>query len=301
MNCTADIIEVVELCEGDWSLGIAPASGAIVWCAYDQSEILRRTRLQSERVRSPFQFSCFPLAPYSNRIRHGRFDFGGQSISLAPNAKGHAHPLHGEAWLGRSKLTSCTNASVELEFVHDGKTGWPWAFSLLQDIVLDQDSLIVRMTLRNEADTAMPAGLGLHPYFSAPEKARLQFEAEGVWLADSENLPRAWRAATDEFSFASARPLKGVALDHCFTSWRGPARIEWEDRPYGIEITADPALNFAVVYVSPEENCFCFEPVSQMNDAVNWMRQRADTGIHMLAPQEIWSVEARLRVVEKSK
>ncbi|WP_165793463.1 aldose 1-epimerase [Hyphococcus luteus] len=301
MSSATGILEVFELAADGWSLGLAPSSGAIVWCAYEQSEILRRTKLQSNWRQDPFSFSCFPLAPYSNRIRDGRFEFDGKTVRIEPNAPGHAHPLHGTAWRGEWSLSSQSENAAMLDYVHHAGKAWPWSFSLAQKIVIENDALSIRLMLRNTSGEAMPAGLGFHPYFSNPQAARLRFAAEGLWLPDEAGLPETWRALGGEFDFSGGRSLKDVSIDHCFTGWRGKAQIGWRDRPFGVEITADPAMGFVVVYVSEEEDCFCFEPVSQMNDALNWANRREDTGLRVLEPGEEWPVEMRMRVFKTAE
>lgn len=301
MKTASNILEVCELAADGWSLGIAPSSGAIVWCAYENSEILRRARLQRDWSHDPFGFSHFPLAPYSNRIRNGRFEFGGKTIRIGPNSPGHAHPLHGTAWRGLWSFAAHSANGVSLEYVHRPDDGWPWAFSLTQEIKIDRDALTIRLTMRNASGSPMPAGLGFHPYFSNPQSARLRFIADGYWRPDEEGLPQEWSAAAPDFDFSLGRALAGAAIDQCFTGWRGSAVIEWEDRPFGVEIAADPSMPFAVVYVSREENCFCFEPVSQMNDAMNWAVRRKDTGLQILAPGDELVASITLRARNTAK
>ena len=44
------------------------------------------------------RLACFPLVPFSNRIRDGRFAFGGHTVALPLNQPPQPHALHG-AWL----------------------------------------------------------------------------------------------------------------------------------------------------------------------------------------------------------
>src|SRR5260370_29876185 len=43
------------------------------------------------------RLASFPLVPYSNRIRDGRFTFRGRTVVEKP-ASGMAHALHGHGW-----------------------------------------------------------------------------------------------------------------------------------------------------------------------------------------------------------
>lgn len=260
-------------------------------------DILRRTRLHRGWEQEPFGFGYFPLAPYSNRIRHGSFRFEGKEIHINPNAPGHANPMHGTAWRGSWFLVAHSSQGARLEYEHKADREWPWAFALAQEIKIEGDFLYIKLRIKNESASVMPAGLGFHPYFPDPGMARLQFSAKGSWRPDEDGLPVEWRSVGEDYDFSAGRSLADVRIDRCFTDWRGPALIEWRDKPIRLEISADQALGFAVVYVSQEEKCFCFEPVSHMNGALNWASQRSDTGLRVLAPGEEWTATMTLRVI----
>lgn len=282
-------------CDG-WTVAVAPHKGAVLSCDFQGSEILRRTAPSKET--HPFGASCFPLAPYSNRIARGVFTFEGERYVIEPNLRGHPHPLHGTAWLGVWSLVACARDSLSLAFDHAGGADWPWPFGLRQTIAIDGPTLTMSLTIKNRAARAAPAGLGFHPYFSDPHAARLSFQAAGLWRADESALPVAWEPLSAPWDFSRGQSLAGVSIDNCFTGWTGPARIAWRDRSFGVEISASPELAFAVLYVSQEQGCFCFEPVSHMNDALNWSARRKDTGLRVLQPGESWTAAITLRAVE---
>ena len=60
------------------------------------SPILRKCNSCHENV---LEAASFPLVPYVNRIRGGRFTFRGREVRLAPNMAGDPSPLHGQGWL----------------------------------------------------------------------------------------------------------------------------------------------------------------------------------------------------------
>src|SRR4051794_2033432 len=57
--------------------------------------------------------SCFPLVPYSNRIRNGRFQFGGRQIGLNINPF-NPHFEHGHGWRAPWKIEDVCSDSVVL-------------------------------------------------------------------------------------------------------------------------------------------------------------------------------------------
>ncbi len=58
-------------------------------------ELLRRAR---DDFDDALDSAGYPLVPFSNRVRDGRFTFRGKAVELAPNLPGHRHPLHGQGW-----------------------------------------------------------------------------------------------------------------------------------------------------------------------------------------------------------
>ena len=46
----------------------------------------------------PRAFASFPLVPFSGRVDHARFRFGGETYDLAPNFPPEPHAIHGDGW-----------------------------------------------------------------------------------------------------------------------------------------------------------------------------------------------------------
>ena len=61
-----------------------------------RTPILRESHTPLENVLGA---ASFPLVPYVNRIRGGRFEFRGRTVGIAPNMPGDPSPLHGDGWL----------------------------------------------------------------------------------------------------------------------------------------------------------------------------------------------------------
>jgi aldose 1-epimerase len=234
------------------------------------------------------QLACFPLVPFSNRVRDGSFAYGGRILHL-PRNHFDPHPLHGDGWQARWQIAEAAAARASLTYEHAGAAGWPWRYRAEQRFVLDARGLAVSLRLSNLADEPFPAGLGFHPYFPRAG-ARLRTQLRMVWLADEAKLPTEPVPVPPEWDFSQSLPVDGLDLDHCFTGWCGEAVIDW---PYGsCRLTAPPPLDKLVIYVPPGQDFFCVEPVSHVNDGFN-LRARgvADTGIRDLVPGEALAVE----------
>ena len=243
----------------------------------------------------PRYLASFPLVPFSNRIVGGVFRHGDQDVRMTPNNTPEPHRLHGYGWLLPWTVTAQTAAMVELRFDWPGGE-WPWRFRASQQYRLDGDTLEVALSLTNTASTAMPAGLGHHPYFPRPAGTEIRFDAQQVWHADAAMVPTERTAVPDSWSFREQRPVDGVVLDNCFADWDGRYAVTW---PNGIQLdaTADAVFGHLVVYVPTGKPFMAIEPVTHVNDAVHLAQNGVEgTGFQELEPGATLSGTMRFTV-----
>lgn len=90
---------MLELTAGAARLRIAPQmGGAIAAFALDGRPVLRTMTDAAIARRDVRLASCYPLVPYSNRIRDAQLRFGGRDYALARNFGAHPHAIHGIGW-----------------------------------------------------------------------------------------------------------------------------------------------------------------------------------------------------------
>jgi aldose 1-epimerase len=234
----------------------------------------------------PFEAAAFPLVPYSNRIRSGRFAFQGRDVTLPLNRPPERHSIHGEGWQSGWAPLEVGAHEATLEFRH-AAGAWPWAYRATQRLVLAPSSLSVTLTLTNESGSAMPVGLGWHPYFGRTPRTTLAADVQAMWRTDDEVMPTMLAAPTPDTDPRRGVMVDTVALDNCFVGWRRRATIERPEDGVRLVMTAEAPLDFLVVYTPPRRPFFCAEPVSHMTDAFNRAAAgRADTGMRTLEPNE---------------
>lgn len=279
-------IQTIEIAAGEWRAAIRPqVGGSLASLSRGGRPVLRAMPAAGT---SPLDAACFPLVPYANRIRDGRFSFGGQDVQLDLNHPPERHSLHGTGWQRPWLLQSLVGSTVSLVLDHGGTGGWPWAWRAVQVFALDPSGLTITLSLTNESRGAMPAGLGFHPYFRRSPNTRLRFGARALLVADNEIMPTGERAGPDSFApFGIGAPLPAMLIDHCFTNWDGRAEIE--DEAGRIIITADNAPHLHV-YSPAGGTDLCVEPVSHLPDAVN----RPEWTMPVLHPGETASIQMRI-------
>lgn len=277
----------IGLRAGDSILEVVPEIGGVIaryagMLAGRPIDWLRPADPAGLKRQDPEATSCFPLVPFSNRVRDGRFTFDGTGAYVAPVPGPHAE--HGHGWRRRWSVVDrrSDRLSIALE-VRDAD--WPFPYEAMQTFHLTDRGLSVEIGLTNRSDRDMPAGIGLHPYFPRTPRCRIKARVEGVWRTDAEIMPTQLTSPD-----GNADPNDGivpdrVSLDNCFTGWSGEVTIEWPECAASLRMTADAPLRHLVLYTPPGEAYFCAEPVSHCTDAFNLAAAgRTDTGTIRLAP-----------------
>lgn len=292
--------KLLVLCCDAIELVLAPASGGSI-ARFDYLYGDRRLPVLRgcEGVpRDALDAACFPLVPFCNRVRGGRFHFRGREVSLEPNMAGDPSPLHGQGWLTRWEVAAAEETFAELACRHS-EGEWPWAYEARQVFRLDGGGLLLDLSCRNLSDEPMPCGLGQHPYFPCTPTTWIETGVTYVWTIDEHVLPVEKLPAEGRFDLAG-RPACGQALDHGFGGWNGLARIIDPALPFAIAMRS-PDAAFFQLYSPPEGGLFAAEPVSHANAALNEPEESwPDLGLRVLEPGETMALSMRIEVSPSS-
>lgn len=291
--------ELVQLSAGHMHLELSPSIGGairnFVWT--EQGRVTPILRQCHSAAASVLDMASFPLVPFVNRIREGRFEFRGREVSLRPNMAGDPSPLHGQGWLGQWQVKSAGEREAELHFVHQAGE-WPWTYEAWQQVKLDERGLTLSLLCRNTSDEPMPCGLGQHPYFQCTPATRIDTAVEVAWEIDEHVLPVGEVPAQGRFDLRD-RQVCGQDLDHGFGGWGGTARMTDPSWPFELAISS-PTARFFQLYSPASGGIFVAEPVTHANAALNDPEERwADLGLRVLAPGEEMRLDMRLEVTPR--
>ncbi len=261
--------------DGDWVVELDAANGGrIVRADWRGHPVLAPG--ESGRAAAAQPAGCFPLVPYSNRIRDARFCFRGRDINLPAPEYTAPHALHGRGWREGWTVEAAGNGEARMGFEHT-RGAWPWRYRAEQDVRAESNRLHITVSITNLDTQPMPAGIGLHPYFVRPEGMWLAAATGGRWatLPGEAGLPHRREAAPAD--------LSAPGLDHCFHGWTGRAEFGGVTGLV-VSITASPSLGNLVIYTPLGKSCFCVEPVSHVNNAVNLDRLSEAEQMAVLLP-----------------
>ena len=281
-----------ELRAGSAVLGVEPeVGGSITRYASDQNgatiEWLRPARPEDVARRAPGAMSCFPMVPFSNRVRDAQFHFRGRLIQLPQNFSPEPHAIHGHGWRAPWTVIEQGEAGLTIEYRH-AADAWPWSYRARQTFTLAPDHLRIRFSVSSDASDPMPVGFGLHPYFVRTPRARLRAAVGRMWRSDANRMPV--ELVPPPAALRQAGPglnPDAVPLDNNFVGFGGRAVVEWPEWSARLELAADPLFTCLVVFTPAGQDYFCAEPATNCIDAFNLADMgRLDTGILVLAPGE---------------
>ncbi|MBO0867579.1 MAG: aldose 1-epimerase family protein [Micromonosporaceae bacterium] len=161
------------------------------------------------------------LAPWPNRIRDGRYTFGGTDHQLPITEPEQGTASHGLVrWLPWQAVEVETDR-VLLATVLPAQPGYPWTLALTTEWSLGEDGLRAEHTATNRSDQPCPFGLGTHPYLRIPgvptDELVLSVPAASRLLLDSRLLPvGVERLAGGDHDFRTPRRIGATVLDTTF-------------------------------------------------------------------------------------
>ena len=150
------------------------------------------------------------LMPWPNRIRDGRYSFGGSEHQLALTEPKRSNASHGLARWAAWTLEEHTANSVSLVLRVMAQSGYPWAVDLHVLYDLGADGLTVTQTATNLSGEPAPYACGAHPYLCVGhgiDHLELTLPAGTRVLTDDRLLPVETVPVDDEHDFRTARAI----------------------------------------------------------------------------------------------
>jgi aldose 1-epimerase len=167
-------MDMIELATGGATLRIVPElGGSIASFEVAGTPILRPMPAAALAAGDVTGSACYPLVPYSNRIRDAKLRFGGRTFALAHNFGAHPHAIHGVGWQRPWTIEAASDTRLCIALNHDASgpdaRAWPWPFRATQAFHLADAArgdaaprtvLVMTLTLRNVGAAPFPFGLG---------------------------------------------------------------------------------------------------------------------------------------------
>jgi galactose mutarotase-like enzyme len=237
---------------------------------------------------SSIHWGCFVMAPWPGRLAGGRFEWRGRALRLERTHGRHA--IHGltwnRPWLVESASSDAATLAIELP-----RDQWPMGGRVRQRVQLTATRL--RLEADIEAEAAMPAAMGWHPWFRRRGDPRLRVDAASHQVTE-HMVPTGETAIAEGRADLRGGPALGRRrLDLAYVGARTPAVITWPDLELTIAFEPSPA---PLVVYTPRDS-FCVEPLTTTPNALALPpRKRTAAGVRELSPGERLSAAMTLTI-----
>ncbi len=253
------------------------------------------------------------LFPFPNRLRDGRFTFGGRTFQLPLNESTGKHAIHGftprNPWRVVGTDAGQDHASITGRFrlsrdLPSARGLWPADFILTVTYRLTPTVLRVEAVVENPDAGPLPFGLGYHPYFRIPaapgasaDEMVLSAAAGALWEAEG-GIPTGRKLPVPaEFDFRTPRAVGPTVLDTLLGELAAPERrsglvqvatLGHKSAPGRLSVWVEPSFRELVLFTPPHRKAVAIEPYTCTSDAPNLAARGVDSGWRVLPPGERW-------------
>jgi aldose 1-epimerase len=293
-----------------WKLTVSPEFGASPYALEHQINgewvpIMRPSHDGALELGKSTDFSSYTLAPYSNRIRNGLFEFRGRQHQLRPNwpdGQTIHGDVYGEAWNVLQPDSSTLNCEIDSSEISN--LNFPFPYRVRCQYKLEGANFVTSLELKNTGSEIMPAGFGIHPYFQrripgSNADCELEFDATGWYQASDPKDPIPDSAAgpiPSDKKLSQARAIDGQFIDGVYNGFAGSATLAWPGSGWQMKLEADPIFSHFVVFTAPD-GTLALEPVSNATDGFNLhARGIPNVGVRELEPGETMTGSITLRL-----
>jgi galactose mutarotase-like enzyme len=217
--------------------GVAPSGRQLELVFGDQQAVLtevggglRDYRLAGRRVLDGFDADeqCTGgrgqlLTPWPNRIKGGRYRFGGGDHQLPLTEPELGNAIHGLVRWANWELAQLTNHTASARLVLHPQPGYPFTLGLDVRYTLSPAGLSVTLSATNLGSQPLPYGAGCHPYLTVGtdlvNDATLHVPALSILETDDSGIPTGppQPVGGSAHDFTEPQSIGARALDHCFT------------------------------------------------------------------------------------
>jgi aldose 1-epimerase len=232
-------------------------------------------------------WGSFLMAPFVGRLSEGLLAWNDRVIAIPANHGRHA--IHGTVFDVAWGVVAQTENTVAMSCEID-QARWPFRGRVFQRISMTSGGLAMEAAI--EADEAMPAALGWHPWFArGRESVRVGVAGDRVLRLNEELIPTGDADPVDARTDLREAPEMGARrLDDVYAGVRSPAELCWPD--LRLQMAFGPQVGAVVVYNHPE--AVCLEPMTAWPDAIRLTQGGCpDTGLVVLGPGQRLSAWTR--------
>ena len=207
------------------------------------------------------------LMPWPNRLRNGRYSFGGSEHVTPLTEPERDNAMHGLVSWVNWRVIKRTTSRTALAYRLHPQPGYPFVLDVGVEYALVDAGLEVTLHAANRGSTAAPFGAALHPYLAVGggrvDDARLQVPARAWLPVDEQLVPTGETRPVDgtRHDFRSLRAIGEAQVDTTYTDLEpdadGRSRVEIafesDGRRRHLTVWMDDSFSHLQVYTGDED------------------------------------------------
>ena len=248
-------------------------------------DLLRTPEDPRVHLGDPWFWGSYPLAPWCNRLPTGPVEVAGRTIDLASNFP-DGTAIHGQV--------------AEAAWDHDGEgrfriraggDGWPWPYEVRQVLEAAAGRLVLTLTVTNEADSPMPGGLGIHPWFRDPVEVAI---AASLAYASNTDPTAAAEPVAGDLDRRTLGPL-AVGVDATWTDLgEPPVVLRWPAAGIRATMSTSRSASYIVAAHLDGVDATAVEPETHAPGGIRRLLGGEPGGLELIEPGR--SLELRVEL-----
>lgn len=266
--------DIITLTNGLITVRLTPKAGAIIDAYYNQVPFLRPQPTILKKDFNVLDMAGFALIPFGNRLKENKFTHNDKEYHFKPNTASDPYYLHGDAWLAGWDIITQYQNEVSLQYTCKKNDKSPYQYCAKQKILLQNNQLIIQLSVTNMGIDALPFGLGYHPYFPRTTQTQLMAISQYMYKEKKNFLSGEIIAKTKKLDFCNAQSLPNQWVNNSFAGWDSAAHILWPENGLQLGITATPNFKYYHLFIPDRQfdptyndDYFCFEPSTHAANA----------------------------------
>jgi galactose mutarotase-like enzyme len=206
------------------------------------------------------------LIPWPNRLKGGRYQFGGDEHQLPLTEPERSNAIHGLVRWANWDVVPSDDHTASARLVLHPQPGYPFTLGLEIRYALSPGGLSVTLSAINLGSRPLPYGAGCHPYLTVGtalvNEAILHIPALSILETDDCGIPTgpSQPVAGSAHDFTEPQPVEDRVVDDCFTGLTrdraGVASVTLTNPVDGnaVVVWMDPSFEWVMVFTGDTLN-----------------------------------------------
>ena len=217
-------------------------------------------------------FKSAIIFPFFGRIPKGHYRFKNKSYYFKCNSPDQSTAIHGHLYNKSFKQThlelSADHAKIIFEYLHESRhLEYPFPYKMTIGYFFSNNTLNIDVEITNLGTTALPFGLGWHPYFKTEslEKSQLNFRADKQVLFNEKLLPEGNTALKYKLPFR----VQDHFLDDGFVLEDPAFEFDVPEYKFNLQFSSPPPNSYLQAYIPENRKSIALEPLTCVPNCLN--------------------------------